>query len=453
MCTQVGGVSIQELNRMEVSMLQLLDYKLVLTVDATRHYLKLLLGGSMVLGSGEGSSSSMSAARKRRSGNGSMCERRQSRRSSASSGGGGLSSGPHSSGYQDPDDQDDEEMGREAGGENGEVASGEHRAETAETHVQQQRAEDGVDGLGDGVKRSGQVNVHGRQADDLTAEVLRQGLRLFRPSSSPPTAGGKSPLQHQRHHTMQAPVQYTGVELLQQQRQRRQQHPAQASVRQHPDTDLSMQQQQQLFEQRMGHTHPTPPPSSPPLLHSCFHSFSQVQHPVSQHAADTRQRHSMGQEMDHLHRHTLHHTHHHTHTHHHSRHSPRSRSSPHQTPYVHQAPSVPRSAAAVTFAGTFRDDENDDMSDPFFSRRSQSHAGNTQQPSSPQQQRSHSEKLPRCRAHVGRDAFAGDANGVGGQEMEDEGFGGGSRRQRQSSTSPAPVGLHRHRATGSDMQQ
>ncbi|MEW5298138.1 MAG: hypothetical protein WDW36_001291 [Sanguina aurantia] len=363
--SRVGGVSIQELNRMEVSMLQLLDYKLVLTVDATRHYLKLLLGGAMVLGSGEGSASSMSAARKRRSGNGSMCERRQSRRSSASSGGGGLSSGPHSSGYQDPDDQDEEDAGREAGGDNEEVASGEQRAEVA-AHRRQQRAEHGVDGQGGGVNRGGQVEASNRLRSTSDTTPRKRLCSTQERSCYSGTSSSSNNSILRRH------LQPT------------------------PDSDTAWARRWTTLTLTL-----TTTTTSTTTL-------------ATAHAPDP---------------------------------------APTKLPTLTSPPSVPRSTAAVTFAGTFRDDEDNAMSGSFLSRRSQSHAGNQQQPSPPQQQRSHSERLPRCRAHAGRDAAAQDARGVGGQDREGEEFAGGLRRQRLSWTSPAPAGLHRQRTTGSDMQQ
>lgn len=52
-CLQVGGVSALEVNRLELEMLRLLDYRLHVSGEELRAVMKQLLAGSVVIGLGE----------------------------------------------------------------------------------------------------------------------------------------------------------------------------------------------------------------------------------------------------------------------------------------------------------------------------------------------------------------------------------------------------------------
>ncbi|GLC46058.1 hypothetical protein PLESTM_001820500 [Pleodorina starrii] len=113
---RVGGVSAQEINRLELEMLRLLDYRLHVPWEEVRAMLKQLVAGSLVIGQGEAWSSS-SLRRKRRSvsGHSHSSEKRSSaRRSSMDSSVGAASASASAtpsvtqSVYHDDDDDDDD---------------------------------------------------------------------------------------------------------------------------------------------------------------------------------------------------------------------------------------------------------------------------------------------------------------------------------------------------------
>ncbi|KAG2452957.1 hypothetical protein HYH02_002294 [Chlamydomonas schloesseri] len=118
---RVGGVSVQEINRLELELLRLLDYRLHVPWEELRCMLKQLLAGSLSIGQGEGWSAAL--GRKRRSVSGhshqSSEKRSSQRRSSIDSSRslGGVSASVSASAtpsasqsiYRDEEDEDEDE--------------------------------------------------------------------------------------------------------------------------------------------------------------------------------------------------------------------------------------------------------------------------------------------------------------------------------------------------------
>ncbi|EFJ42348.1 cyclin [Volvox carteri f. nagariensis] len=89
---RVGGVSVQEMNRLELEMLRLLDYRLHVPWEELRAVLKQLVAGALVVGQPEGWSSSLRRKRRSVSGHSHSSEKRSSaRRSSIDSSVGAVS--------------------------------------------------------------------------------------------------------------------------------------------------------------------------------------------------------------------------------------------------------------------------------------------------------------------------------------------------------------------------
>lgn len=103
---RVGGVSIQEVNRLEIELLKLLDFRIWVPWEDIRAVLKRLVGGKLVIGQGEGDRSSFGL--KRRSVSGNSTEKRSQRRSSMDSSVAAPSTSVSVSAYDAADDDDDD---------------------------------------------------------------------------------------------------------------------------------------------------------------------------------------------------------------------------------------------------------------------------------------------------------------------------------------------------------
>ncbi|KAG2483924.1 hypothetical protein HYH03_017245 [Edaphochlamys debaryana] len=115
---RVGGVSAPEINRLELELLRLLDYRLHVPWEELRCVLKQLVAGSLVIGQGESWSASLGRKRRSQSGHSQSSEKRSSqRRSSIDSSVGGVSASVSASAtpsatqslYHDDDDDDDDD--------------------------------------------------------------------------------------------------------------------------------------------------------------------------------------------------------------------------------------------------------------------------------------------------------------------------------------------------------
>ncbi|KXZ50651.1 CYCU1 protein [Gonium pectorale] len=117
---RVGGVSVQEINRLELELLRLMDYRLHVPWEELRGMLKQLVAGTLVIGQGEGWSASLGRKRRSVSGHSQSSEKRSLRRNSIDSsiGGGTVSASAsvtpsvtQSLYYDDEDDDDDGDGG------------------------------------------------------------------------------------------------------------------------------------------------------------------------------------------------------------------------------------------------------------------------------------------------------------------------------------------------------
>ncbi|PNW87325.1 hypothetical protein CHLRE_02g118050v5 [Chlamydomonas reinhardtii] len=116
---RVGGVSVQEINRLELELLRLLDYRLHVPWEELRCMLKQLLAGSLSIGQGEGWSAALGRKRRSVSGHSQSSEKRSSQRRSSidsSRSLGGVSASVSASAtpsasqsiYRDEEDEEDE---------------------------------------------------------------------------------------------------------------------------------------------------------------------------------------------------------------------------------------------------------------------------------------------------------------------------------------------------------